>query len=358
MKTASQEQKKIADFKWTETAPLPDNFGFAGTYAGVSNNALLVAGGANFPDGGAPWTGSRKVWTDKIFVLEKPGGQWKLAGKLPQALGYGVSVTWNNRVVCIGGSNADTHVTTVFSLCYNGTEIIIENLPDLPGPLANSCGVLLGDVIYVAGGTAKPDAQTTMSTFWSLDLSGKGSNQWQQLESWPGPPRMLSVAGAHKGSFYLFSGTELQTNHDQQVQRNYLKDAYKFSPGRGWTKLADLPHPVVAAPTPAYSGENSFLVFGGDDGSLAPQASILRQNHPGFSDKIMCYDVNVNRWSISGKLRTDKREDAGLHPNKSLWAPVTVPMVIWEGNLIFPSGEVRPAVRTPRVLVASLNNLY
>jgi hypothetical protein len=35
----------------------------------VSNGALIVAGGANFPDK-AVWEGGRKHWYDNIFVLE------------------------------------------------------------------------------------------------------------------------------------------------------------------------------------------------------------------------------------------------------------------------------------------------
>ncbi len=73
-------------------------------FAGVSGGALVAAGGANFPDR-KPWEGGKKVWYDTVFVLEKPDGQWKVAGKLPRPLGYGVSATWRDRVVCVGGSD-------------------------------------------------------------------------------------------------------------------------------------------------------------------------------------------------------------------------------------------------------------
>ncbi|MCA9744200.1 sodium transporter, partial [candidate division KSB1 bacterium] len=66
------------NFAWDELPPLPDSEGFAGMYAGVSNGAVIVAGGANFPDG-RPWEGGQKVWYDRIFVLEEPNGQWQVA---------------------------------------------------------------------------------------------------------------------------------------------------------------------------------------------------------------------------------------------------------------------------------------
>ena len=46
----------IAGNAWRELPPLPDAHGFAGAYAGVSGGNLIVAGGANFPDG-APGDG-------------------------------------------------------------------------------------------------------------------------------------------------------------------------------------------------------------------------------------------------------------------------------------------------------------
>jgi N-acetylneuraminate epimerase len=348
----SQESKAVR-FKWNELPSLPDKFGFAGCFAGTSNGALMVAGGANFPDGGAPWTGSTKVWSDKLFVLDKPDGHWKIAGKLPKPLGYGVSISWKNKLICIGGSNADGHHSDVFSVVYDGAKLTFETLPDLPMTLANSSGVLIGDAIYIAGGIVKPDATAAADIFWSLDLS-KSEINWEQLETWPGPPRMLAVTGASNGSFYIFSGADLHANEFGQPQRRYLSDAYQFTPGKRWKKIADLPQPVVAAPSPAYNTDGLVMIFGGDDGQLASQAQSLKERHPGFSDDILSYNTPNNKWESVGKIKTKKLIDAIANPNKSIWAAVTVPTVIWKGKLVFPSGEVRPAVRTPRVITASL----
>ena len=64
---------------WTRLPSLPDKEGFAGSFAGVSNGALIVAGGANFPDK-KPWEGGGKVWYDTVFVLQRPDGEWNVAG--------------------------------------------------------------------------------------------------------------------------------------------------------------------------------------------------------------------------------------------------------------------------------------
>jgi N-acetylneuraminic acid mutarotase len=129
---------------------------------------LIVAGGANFPDK-MPWEGGRKTWHEKVFVLDNTNATWRSAGPLPRAVGYGVSVTTPGGVLCIGGSDAAQHVQDVYLLSLSRGEIELEVLPSLPEPLANSCGALVGQTVYVAGGTTTPDATNTLHSFWALD---------------------------------------------------------------------------------------------------------------------------------------------------------------------------------------------
>lgn len=349
---ACTEAERPPALQWGQAPPIPDSTGFAGSFAGTSGGALLVAGGAHFPGGGAPWTGATKKWTDKIFVLERPEGPWKEGGRLPRSLGYGVSGSWRDALVCVGGSNEAGHYADAFLVRYEGGRIHTQSLPPLPQPLANSCGVLIGDMVYIAGGTAAPDARAAEKIFWSLDLSKQGSElAWKELPSWPGPARMLAVAGALDGAFYLFSGAELV-----EGQRRYLRDAYRYTPSGGWTRIADLPAPVVAAPSPAYAApEGRLLVFGGDDGALTARAADLKEQHPGFSTGILAYDPAADQWTAAGTLPTHRKEDATTRPNGSVWAPVTTSLVLWNGRLVLPGGEVRPATRTPRVLTATIN---
>ena len=120
---------------WQQLPPLPDPIGFAGPFAGTSGGALIVAGGANFPDK-MPWDGGRKVWYDTVFLLDRTNGQWRTAHKLPRPLGYGVSLTTPDGVLCIGGSDSAQHVRDVFLLSYSHGELKAETLSPLPGPLA------------------------------------------------------------------------------------------------------------------------------------------------------------------------------------------------------------------------------
>lgn len=197
---SAQDNMKRSFFSWAQASVLPDADGFAGSYAGVSHGALIVAGGANFPGGGRPWSGGVKTWYDSVFVLESQRGSWKVGGRLPRAMGYGVSVSWRDRVICVGGGDAKRNYSDVFSLEYKAGRVEISSLPPLPVPLINACGVVAGDRLYIAGGIMSPSGETT-NGFYRLDLSRVGAS-WEVLPAVPGPSRMLAAAGAREDGVY------------------------------------------------------------------------------------------------------------------------------------------------------------
>lgn len=317
------------ELRWEQLAPLPDAHGFAGAFAGVSGGALLVAGGANFPDH-KPWEGGAKVWHDRVFALERPDGAWREVGKLPSPLGYGASVSHERGLVCIGGSNARGHSESVRILRYAKSRLEMEPLPDLPQPCANMSGALVGQTIYVAGGIGTPTATQAMDSLFSLDLSST-KPAWRRLEPLPAPGRMFAVAGAHGDSFYVFGGAALKAGPDGSPLREWLRDAYRYTPGKGWKRLADLPRPAVAAPSPAPVLNGRLLVLGGDDGT---QVNSLPTAHKGFPREMLAYDPKADRWTSIGE---------------GPFSLVTTPAVEWSGRLVVPGGEVRPGIRSTEV---------
>jgi solute:Na+ symporter, SSS family len=351
-------QELQAHLRWVNLPSIPDKIGFAGSFAGVSNGALIVAGGANFPENAGPWSDKPKTWYDDIFVLEAPGKQWKKAGKLPHPLGYGVSLTWRDGIIFIGGSNKDRHYSDCFILTYSSGTIKTEELPALPFSLANSCGAIVNDVVYVAGGLTSPSSSKTENIFLALDLKeAASSRKWKVLPGWPGPPRMFAVAGSQENSFFLFSGVDITGSLKDTAalaKRIFLKDAYRYTPGKGWVKLADLPHATAAAPNPAFaSGQNHLLIFGGDEGTHAMLQFQLKHKHPGFGADILAYHTITNTWTSMGKIPKLLNRDHDTNPNASDWPPVTLPLVLWKNTIVLPGGEIRPGVRTTRVLSAT-----
>lgn len=321
-------------FTWNQLTSIPDSTGFAGSFAGICEDGLLVAGGANFPNGGTPWNGGKKRWYDTIYLYDAKAKHWLPTGKLPAPAGYGVSVQTEQGLIIIGGSNDTGHLNTVYRINSSNKKLSFQELPSLPVPLANSCGALVGNKIYIAGGQVSPSSLSTSSLFLSFDLNNSGAG-WVEEQSWPGPSRMLAVAGSDGCAFYLFSGTELVNG-----QRVYLKDAYRFSPDTGWKVLTSLPKPVVAAASPAaYIPGKGLHIFGGDDGALAPRAAELKEKHPGFSNEIWSYNPVFGSWMQNGTIQNQ--------------LPVTTTMVEWKGEFILPGGEVKPGIRTTQVLIAT-----
>ena len=325
--------------EWSRMASLPDQVGLAGSFAGVSQGALLVAGGANFP-AAKPWEGGTKVWHDAVYVLPQPNGTWQLAGKLPCALGYGVSVTHASGVICVGGSNAERHYADVFRLNWQQGRLVRTTLPSLPTAVANACGALVGDQIYIAGGQSQANATETLKSFYRLDLASSNL-QWKSLETWPGPGRMLAAASGCDGAFWLLGGTDLAPGKKttggnapqggSNVVRHYLKDAYRYDLAKGWKRIADLPSPAVGAPSPAADDGLALYLFGFDDGS---QIASAPDEHRGFNKQILRYEVRSNTWKTAGQMPV---------------AQIVTPCVPGNGGWIVPSGEIRPGIRSPEV---------
>ncbi|HEV7281239.1 MAG TPA: hypothetical protein VGN57_13630 [Pirellulaceae bacterium] len=315
--------------EWKQLRSLPDKEGFAGAFAGMSSGAMIFAGGANFPDE-KPWEGGTKVWYDRVYVLEGPQAEWRLAGKLPRPLGYGVSVTHGGGVVCVGGSDAERHYAEAFRLEWREGNLFTNAIPPLPMTLANACGALVGETLYVAGGQERSDSREALKALWSLELADERS-VWKRREDLPGDGRILALAATCDGAFWIAGGAALVEGKGGSVARRYLTDAYRYDSGTGWKRIADLHFPSVAAPSPAPADARGFYVLGGDDGSrlgVAPEA------HPGFSRQLLRYDVKGDRWNVAGRIPAPR---------------VTAPCVPGFGGWIVPSGEMRPGVRSPEV---------
>lgn len=317
---------------WQTLPALPDPLGVAAPFAGVSNGVLVVAGGANFPHK-MPWEGGKKVWHDSIYVLEKPDAQWRPAGKLPRPLAYGLSLTAGGTMHWIGGSDAERHYADVHSMEWrNGVLVRCDVTPDaLPVPLANAAGAVdANQNIYVACGSSEPGEKSASNRLFTAAFHG-GTPAWKELPPLPAEPRLLPVAAAHGETFYLCGGAALEPK-DGKIVRRYLTDAWSYTPKAGWKRLADMPQPCVAAPSPAPVVDGGILLIGGDDGSLA--GFTPPEKHPGFPDAMLRYDISTNAWSVAGKAPAPR---------------ATLPCVEWSGAFIFPSGEVRPGVRSPEV---------
>ncbi len=326
-----------ATLAWKQRPELPDPLGLAAVFAGVSEDVLLVAGGANFPDA-PPWEGGAKVWHDRIWGLRAGATNWEELGRLPHAIAYGASVTTPDGIICIGGSDATRHFSEVFRLRWIDGKSEIINLPPLPMPLANMAAIQVAKKIHVIGGSSQPDTGEATNRHFAFDGS-----HWQELPPLPAAGRIFPVLGSRNGELFVFSGASLSMAADGtgKPQRTYLQDAWKYDAKGNWQKLADLPRAVVAAPSPAIAaGASHLLIIGGDDGTKIHHEP--KSTHPGFSREVLGYDIITGTWASHGSLPSE------IH------AAVTTPIVEWQKNHWIVSGEIKPAVRTPQLTEVSL----
>jgi N-acetylneuraminic acid mutarotase len=331
MLSVSTSTVAAATLAWSPLPSLPDKEGFAGSFAGVSRGELMVAGGTNFPDK-RPWEGGTKVWYDTVYALSaEPGQQWRKVGVLPRANGYGVSITTDEGVIVVGGGNATENFRDVYLMRLESGKAKRYPMPALPRACAFMTGARLGNTIYIAGGIETPSATKALGTFWALDLD-RLDQGWLTLPSWPGEERILACMGSLDGSLCLCSGARLKAGADGKAEREWLKDAYRYTPNQGWNKIADLPRVAVAAPSPAPVVNDKLLVLGGDDGALVNFEP--KDKHPGFPREILAYDAKANAWQPMGELP---------------FSLVTSPCVIWDGRIIVPGGEARPGKRSAAV---------
>lgn len=387
MQTCSARPTELS---WDHLPPLPPAAGqskqpgVASPFVGVHGDALLVAGGANFPEK-APWEGGAKVWWRDLFVLEHVSGArpaWVQDKRftLPHTLAYGVSVSTPDGIVCVGGADAERCYADVFLLSWDSAarEIRRVPLPALPQPLAFGAAALVGRTLYVAGGQHSMHAPAASSAFWSLDLAQRQSPNfgWNMLPTWPGPARIVPVAAGAHDTFYLFSGRRPRPGQPTEI----LRDAYAFEPKtKTWRALGNIggtAEGVSVMAGTAVATDDEVLLFGGDRGDVFLELEAHDRAIEALRAQLAAAEPAKRaalQAEIEGHLETKKkryvthagfsRDVLGYQPRANTWrvvahAPVALPVttiaVQSGGTVIIPSGEVRPGIRTAEVVKVKL----
>ena len=173
--------------EWKRLADLPDAEGFAGSYAGVSNGALIVGGGANFPEKPL-WEGGPKRWTDRLFVMLPKSSGWRDASPLPKRMGYGASVNLPQGMMIIGGCNQDGVFADCLLLSYEKDDVSCRPLAPLPVPLTGHAAAVMGGKVYVFGGSLQPGEQDARNNLYIYDPE---ADSWSEGPALPGRGRFL-----------------------------------------------------------------------------------------------------------------------------------------------------------------------
>lgn len=366
------------ELKWDQAITLPvqggrnESLGFAGMYAGEHKGVIILAGGANFPDG-LPWEGGEKRWWDEIYVLQSSddGFEWneKVKAHLPENLGYGATVSTPDGVLIIGGENASGPKKSVYLLSWNHAiqEVEVTKYPDLPIPLSFSSAAIIGSKVYLAGG----ESIQTSGDFWVLELNDS-SYIWERLPSWPGAARsnaaLIAMSNGSEEKLYLIGGRK---KTDSGVS-DLFSDVFLYEPSRNtWSKEGYIldsvgKHLTLSAFAATSVDSAHILVFGGVTGEnyswlektaskladtnlnslqrkeLIERRNKLLNNHPGFSNSVLAYHIVTKKWTTLGPLTFD--------------SPVNTMAVRYKGYIFIPSGEIFPGIRSPYIQRLTLVN--
>lgn len=332
---------------WEALPPVPDDVGFAGGFAGVSGDALVFAGGANFAP---PVFENDKQWHDRVFVLPAPDAEWVEAGTLPRPLAYGMSVSYNGEVVCLGGDDSERAYAEVFALKWDGQTLTTRDLPPLPEPIAYGGAALIGSTVYVVGGQAGKSINDATNHAYAMDLAAKDP-AWERLPDMPAEAGVRAhnfVVAQHDGGadkLYVFGGRRFLEGG--VLDLGFLSDCWAFDPAtKAWSRRADSPVPLMAGSAIAF-GQSHVLVTSYADGSaltvmIDSGIPTAEYDHPGFSRALYTYHTITDAWAQAGEL-----PDGVMNQ-------VTTTAVQWGDRIIVPSGEVKPRVRSPKVWSVSV----
>ncbi len=347
----AQSGQEPAYVEWDALSSLPSvgdqnqPIGVAGPVAGIHNDVLIVAGGANFDQ---PYWENEKKYFDDIWVMfsEQDGTfNWREGGKLEHPVAYSAVVTSPMGLIAMGGCDSETTYSDVMLLTWDPEkqQVRIEYLPHLPQPCANGSAAMIGDQIYLAGGTESLELSSAMANFWRLDLSkyGREDFQWEILPTWPGPERGFNITVAQHSGYadciYVMSGRKDsgQPGRWEVLQDVYEFNAMNFSSGEGdpWRKRSPMPAARMAGAGLGV-GQSHIYILAGADGSLYWQADSLRELHPGFPRQILAYHTITDNWFEAGTMPANQ---VGTHAFN------------WGEQMILVSGEIKPRTRTPDI---------
>lgn len=370
----SSGQKPVLTISWKKISSVPDagdaktSLGLAGAINGVNNDVLIVAGGSNFPDK-LPWEGGKKVYYDKIFVLEKNGYEYSwnksLKSVLPESIAYCGNTSTPSGIVYVGGENENGISNKCFLLRWNKKENVVDAkpLPDLPLAVTNIAVTNIDDVVYAVGGD---EQNNSSNSFFSLDLKDENLH-WQKLPDLPVALANATVVAQNSKSgkkVFVIGGRSktpsgISDLHNTvfrfDIQKNKWKRCADISKGAHTTNLS--------AAGGVALGNNEILITGFDNGKtfhkietliskiseaktpeekqkLTKEKNNLSICHKGFDKSLLLYNTNSDAWTKIGELPFP--------------AHVTTTDVKWGNQIIISNGEIKPGVRTPDVMAGKV----
>ena len=342
--------------KVTELKPIPDAAyakGVSAPFCGVVGDALVVAGGANFPDKSLLEGGAKRVYAD---IWAHVSEEWVHAGVLPDSTAYGATFAVDDALILAGGNVCGVTTDKVYELKLQDGKAVLRALPSLPEPMEQCGWTRDGDRLFLVGGVG-----TT-----GIYACTIGSYEWFKEADLP-EPLVQPVAFASAGKLFVWGGFNPETlevsdkglvleisplaslgRNDKDVipsAPSVIPSEAKESP---WREAPSIPDGgTFVGATGATLPDGRLAVVGGVNRAIFARAlhntpedriPYLSQEPAEyrFRQAVYAFDPASGAWTL-----------LGADPACALAGPGVA--VRPDGGLYVAGGELKPGVRSPKL---------
>lgn len=351
--------KQEVNIEWKVAGQLPDSInqahvGVAGPIAGIINNKLIVAGGANFPYG-MPWDGGNKVYQKDVYIYSiNEKGELNYSGRqdFQDSIAYAANISLDDKIYSAGGERNGKATSDVFVYYFEAGKLRRQDtiLASLPLPLTNGALTQAQGKLYFVGGE---NAEIVSNKIFELDLNLPDPVWTEFIEL----PRSLSHAVALSDSqenIFILGGRKRNNNAKSDIYDEVLKINVRT---KRVQKLPALPEPLAAG-TGVFYADHIYMIAG-DNGetfhqveeligainlstddakkqTLIKQKNSIQEGHPGFGKKVWTMHLKDEKWQSAAVILGE--------------SPVTTTAILYDNTIVIPSGEIRAGVRTNQIL--------
>ena len=250
------------------------------------------------------------IVNNKILVFDLNNERWVETIDCPVGLAHSHHAVCSDGVrfiyVVSGQLGPQCHPAIADGFAFDTLRKTWRALPALPAPRYAGTMQLLGNRLHFVGG-ALPDRYTPASNHWSLAVEEGQAIEDRWRDEPPIPrPAMHRGSAAIGGSLYIFGGQQgdfiaipgdANYTCTGETRETYLADTYRFRLGDlQWARLRDMLVPASHTDFSVVSVGETVHVVGGQI-YKHPENFRLR-----LTDLVQTYDVEADRWSISGCL--------------------------------------------------------
>ncbi len=243
--TLTAQAGELSPQQMTATPLPPPPFDVTGGFLAPMGSLLVVAGAESerFTMWMMPTAGNNLSWKNSGVPAPK----------------FTASAKWGDKWILVGGVLDGKPSSAVSVLEINGGHPTLRPLMALPQPLVGAGAAVIGEKLYVFGGSPSVELTALSKDLLVLDLTNP--MEWKTGPAFPGLGRAYFAATEQYGMFCIFGGVG--------EKGSLLQETWVFRPKplegtdvAGWKRMSDVPSPIQgAAALPI--GQAQVLLLGG-----------------------------------------------------------------------------------------------